>query len=183
MDNRKDLTRRLIAGSFRELMLRCPFEKISILMITGEAGIRRPTFYNHFQDKYDLLEWIVDNDVVAPAEAPLRAGDSREALRVLFTRLTEDAAFYRKAFAVTGQNGFEEAFTARMRDMLLRARGDGAAPERDELVSERIVAGFNAVCFVSVVKNWLDAGVESSVEELIDAYLYLVTHSVWGPTS
>ena len=39
MDNRKDLTRRLIAGSFRELMLRCPFEKISILMITGEEGL------------------------------------------------------------------------------------------------------------------------------------------------
>jgi len=55
MDSRKDMTKRLIADGFKALMLRYPFEKISIMMITNEAGIRRPSFYNHFQDKYDLL--------------------------------------------------------------------------------------------------------------------------------
>ena len=60
MDSRKDMTKRLIADGFKALMLRYPFEKISIMMITNEAGIRRPSFYNHFQDKYDLLAWIVE---------------------------------------------------------------------------------------------------------------------------
>ena len=67
MDSRKDMTKRLIADGFKALMLRYPFEKISIMMITNEAGIRRPSFYNHFQDKYDLLAWIVETDVIAPA--------------------------------------------------------------------------------------------------------------------
>ena len=67
MDSRKDLTKRLIADSFKAMLLRYPFEKISIMMITNEAGIRRPSFYNHFQDKYDLLAWIVETDVIAPA--------------------------------------------------------------------------------------------------------------------
>ena len=58
MDSRKDMTKRLIADGFKALMLRYPFEKISIMMITNEAGIRRPSFYNHFQDKYDLLARI-----------------------------------------------------------------------------------------------------------------------------
>ena len=72
MDSRKDMTKRLIADGFKALMLRYPFEKISIMMITNEAGIRRPSFYNHFQDKYDLLAWIVETDVIAPAGEPLR---------------------------------------------------------------------------------------------------------------
>ena len=75
MDSRKDMTKRLIADGFKALMLRYPFEKISIMMITNEAGIRRPSFYNHFQDKYDLLAWIVETDVIAPAGEPLRRGD------------------------------------------------------------------------------------------------------------
>lgn len=49
MDSRKDMTKRLIADGFKALMLRYPFEKISIMMITNEAGIRRPSFYNHFR--------------------------------------------------------------------------------------------------------------------------------------
>ena len=88
MDSRKDMTKRLIADGFKALLLRYPFEKISIMMITNEAGIRRPSFYNHFQDKYDLLAWIVETDVVAPAGEPLRRGDGggrRDGQRVLGT--------------------------------------------------------------------------------------------------
>ena len=98
MDSRKDMTKRLIADGFKALMLRYPFEKISIMMITNEAGIRRPSFYNHFQDKYDLLAWIVETDVIAPAGEPLRRGDGVGALRTIFAGLVEDAAFYSKAF-------------------------------------------------------------------------------------
>ena len=74
MDSRKDLTKRLIADSFKAMLLRYPFEKISIMMITNEAGIRRPSFYNHFQDKYDLLAWIGETDVIGGAAAPRRRG-------------------------------------------------------------------------------------------------------------
>lgn len=179
MENRKDLTRRLIADSFKTLMLRCPFEKISILMITNEAGIRRPSFYNHFQDKYDLLEWIVDTEIVAPAEAPLLSGQHREALYGLFSRLMDSAPFYRRAFAVTGQNGFEESFIAGMRELFLRCAPLAAPAGHAELLTPRIVASFHAVCFVSVVKNWLESGRSYSVDELTDAYLYLISHSVW----
>ena len=49
----------LLAESFKELALRQPIEKITIKEITDKAGLIRPTFYNHFQDKYELLEWII----------------------------------------------------------------------------------------------------------------------------
>ena len=48
----------LLAESFKELTLKQPIEKITIKEITDKAGVIRPTFYNHFQDKYELLEWI-----------------------------------------------------------------------------------------------------------------------------
>ena len=83
MDSRKDMTKRLIADGFKALMLRYPFEKISIMMITNEAGIRRPSFYNHFQDKYDLLAWIVETDVIAPAGEPHDLCRARGGCRLL----------------------------------------------------------------------------------------------------
>ncbi len=44
----------LLAESFKELALKHPIEKITIKEITDKAGVIRPTFYNHFQDKYGL---------------------------------------------------------------------------------------------------------------------------------
>ena len=179
MDSRKELTKRLIADGFKALLLRYPFEKISIMMITNEAGIRRPSFYNHFQDKYDLLAWIADTEAVTPAGEALRQGDGTEALRIIFSALVEDAAFYRKAFTVTGQNGFEDSFVDAVQKLLMNNLPLETAGGQAALLSARTIARFDAVCLVSTVKNWLESGRESTVDELIEAYLYLVSHSVW----
>ena len=42
-----------LAESLKKLMVRTPFEKITIKQITDGAGVIRVTFYNHFQDKYE----------------------------------------------------------------------------------------------------------------------------------
>ena len=62
----------LLAESFKELALKHPIEKITIKEITDKAGVIRPTFYNHFQDKYELLEWIIDTQLIAPASCIMK---------------------------------------------------------------------------------------------------------------
>ena len=52
-------TDQILADSLKALVLKKPVEKITIKEITDKAGVIRPTFYNHFQDKYELLEWII----------------------------------------------------------------------------------------------------------------------------
>ena len=39
-------------------MLDKPFEKVSVIDIAERAGLSRKSFYNHFRDKYDLINWI-----------------------------------------------------------------------------------------------------------------------------
>ena len=56
----------LLAESFKELAQKQPIEKITIKEITDKAGVIRPTFYNHFQDKYELLEWIIYTQLLEP---------------------------------------------------------------------------------------------------------------------
>ena len=44
----------ILAESLKELSENRPIDKITIKEITDKAGVIRPTFYNHFQDKYEL---------------------------------------------------------------------------------------------------------------------------------
>ena len=64
----------LLAESFKELTLKQPIEKITIKEITDKAGVIRPTFYNHFQDKYELLEWIIMSQIIEPIGPLLQNG-------------------------------------------------------------------------------------------------------------
>ena len=51
-------TKELIAESFIELSANRNVDKIKIKEITDNCGLTPTTFYNHFQDKYDLIVWI-----------------------------------------------------------------------------------------------------------------------------
>ena len=75
----------LLAESFKELAKKHPIEKITIKEITDLAGVIRPTFYNHFQDKYELLEWIITTDLLDPIEPLIQNGMISEGLVLLFT--------------------------------------------------------------------------------------------------
>lgn len=55
-DLRNKRMKLLIYQSFSELLQNEPFAKITIDAIAKKALIHRNTFYNHFSDKYDLLE-------------------------------------------------------------------------------------------------------------------------------
>ena len=73
-----------LAQSLKRLVERTPFEKITIKQITDGAGVIRVTFYNHFQDKYDLLGYIVRREILEPVRILLRNNMYREALILIF---------------------------------------------------------------------------------------------------
>jgi len=53
-------TRQLIRESFIELLQSIPFESITIKDIAQKATINRATFYTHYEDKYALLDEVIE---------------------------------------------------------------------------------------------------------------------------
>ena len=85
---------RLLIKSFKELALHDPIEKITIKEITDGAGVIRPTFYNHFQDKYELLERIIYTELLEPVRPLLENRMVNEALLEIMEQ--DEAAVIRK---------------------------------------------------------------------------------------
>ena len=56
MERKSELTKALLGEKFKELVAKKGFEKLTIKIITDAAGVIRPTFYNYFQDKYEVME-------------------------------------------------------------------------------------------------------------------------------
>ena len=52
-------TKRALAGSFRKLLSKRGLDKITVKDIVEDCGVNRQTFYYHFHDIYDLLEWVL----------------------------------------------------------------------------------------------------------------------------
>ena len=63
MDRRIQRTRNSLFSAFIELRATKPVEKITVKELTEKANISKQTFYLHFQDIYDLSEYL-ENDAL-----------------------------------------------------------------------------------------------------------------------
>ena len=64
IDPRTLRTRKLIMDAFIELSMKKDFKDFTIKDITTAATVNRATFYNHFLDKFDLLEKVLSESVM-----------------------------------------------------------------------------------------------------------------------
>ena len=57
-----DIAKRALEASLKKMLLKKPVTKITISDITEDCGVNRATFYYHFKDIYDLIEWSCEED-------------------------------------------------------------------------------------------------------------------------
>ncbi len=91
----------------KKLMQEKPFEKISVSDICGDCGINRKSFYYHFRDKYDLVNWIFYVGFIGGMDlSSYQTGwDWMEDICRYFYK---ERVFYRAALKIEGQNSFKD---------------------------------------------------------------------------
>lgn len=157
-----NITRRALSASLKELMQEKPFEKISVSDICQKCEMNRQSFYYHFKDKYDLVNWIFDNEFIAVARKSEFA-DQWDFLEALCTYFYTNRDFYRRVLAVKGQNSFSEHFREFLQPVLARGIGELLV---DEYVQEFHV-NFYSDALICTIERWLTDKHSMQPKELI----------------
>ena len=105
---RSNQTKRLLAQSLMDLMTTTPLEKISVNDIVDHAGVGRNTFYYHFEDKYDLVNWYFQSGVTQFLVERSAYASWNALLEAVEDCLLENKVFYCNALAYTGQNSLQQ---------------------------------------------------------------------------
>ncbi len=170
----------LLAESLKELAEKQPIDKITIKEITDKAGVIRPTFYNHFQDKYELLEWIIMSELLEPVKPLIRNEMVDQALILLFSNIEKEKEFYIKASRLDGQNSFESIVRQCIKSVLLEVLKDNATGRKCQYpwINMELVAEYHAQSMCFLVLNWLRTGMTISAKEMADTYNYMIRHSI-----
>ncbi len=91
-------TKHWIAEKMREIMRHKPIDKIRVTEVCAAADIRRPTFYYHFRDKYDLVAWMFYND--AYGTDIISVSSAADGMN----KMKREIMFYKRAYEDVSQN-------------------------------------------------------------------------------
>ncbi len=171
---------KLLAESFKELVAVTPVEKITIKEITDKAGVIRPTFYNHFQDKYELLEWIIRTEILDPILPLFQGGFIREGFTLAFQNVEKDKEFYKKACKMEGQNSFRDISEQCIKELLcqfIREQVGENAKLHNWMPSEYL-AEYYAQSMSYVLQRWLESDLVLPASEVAKLYYYILNNSM-----
>ena len=178
---RKKMTKALIGESLKVLMRNHPFEKITIKMITDEAGVIRPTFYNYFCDKYEVVEWIFNEYIIEKVRAMFEQKMYTEGLKVAFVCMKNDCDFYRKAFDIQGKNADTYNLRNSLHNLFLSEMSEIYIENQtnNPLVTAELVAAFYANSLSNLLQMWIQSNNQQcTAENMVEAYAYLLSHRI-----
>lgn len=149
-----NITKRALAQSLKELMLQQPLAKISVGDICARCNMNRKSFYYHFKDKYDLVNWIYYTEFLDTLQKrPAQGWDVAQRLCEYFA---ENLKFYQNALSVQGQNSFYEYFG----QMLSAVISHSLDPHFKDMEYYDFYVNFYTDAYRAVIIHWLVDGAQ-----------------------
>ena len=169
------ITKKVIAYSLKDLMKTKDFQKISIKEIMEHADYRRQTFYDHFADKYELLDWIYQQEIKEIIEHFIAYEHWTKIIPRMLHYFEKNHDFYQKSLLIKANNSFDYYFSkqiqAFIKNILLEANMVNCSPSQLEKNTH-----FYSYGFTGIIKEWLLDGCHSPTKE-IELFLISVIDS------
>ena len=175
-----NITKRAIADGFKGLMAKKSFEKITIADITSSCGLNRQTFYYHFQDKYELLNWIFYNDVISivadNADEVTFDNWSDRVLKMLIV-IKNDAKFYTNALNTEYGNEFRNYLFCVSREIFNEVIDRISKGYFIDDTDKKFLSEFYSCGISGGIIRWITTGMKESPESIVQHTKNLVNDS------
>ncbi|MUT65634.1 TetR/AcrR family transcriptional regulator [Paenibacillus sp. NEAU-GSW1] len=168
IDPRIKRTLHLIRDALISLMDEKGFDQVSVQDITGRAEINRATFYRHYQDKYDLLEKIVD-EMLLQFQAAFQLPPEFEAHHFVkdietppdsfirqFEQVAEHSQFYKVMLGPNGLPGFSLRMETIIRDSLNHRSMIAQPIDSQVKIPREIIVRYVASAHLGIIIYWLE---------------------------
>lgn len=163
-----DITKRAISASLKKLLLTKSLNKITIQDITDDCGINRQTFYYHFADIYDLVEWTCIEDTEKVLKENKTYDTWQEGFLAVFVLAKKDKAFIDNIYRSVSLEMLEQ-YLYRLVFPLIKGVVDEKAKNlvvRDD--EKRYIADFYKYAFVGVLLEWVRSDMREAPEAVVD---------------
>lgn len=172
------ITKRALEQSLKNLLLKKPLNKITISDIAEDCGINRMTFYYHFQDIYDLVEWVCLEDA-RKALAEKKTHDTwQQGFLQIFNAVRENKPFVLNVYHCVDRAQVERYLKPLADDLIMGVISEESVGMsiRDE--DKHFIARVYSYCFVGIMLDWVKDEMKEEPEIIVDKLALVLEGSI-----
>lgn len=170
-------TKEALGNALKKMLGVKPIDKITIKDLVEECGVNRQTFYYHFDDVYDLLEWVFEEDANKTLPHEIEYETWSEHVVIYFSYLWDNKDFVLNIFNSQNRSYMLRYFKDKLHFCIHGFAvicAEGMSIEWSDL---EFVCEFYANCAVGWISQWLDAGMPEISEHDRARYLRILDDS------
>ena len=162
------VTKRALEASLKNLLLKKPLEKITINDITEDCGINRMTFYYHFKDIYDLIEWCCVEDAKKALKGKKTYDTWQQGFLQIFEAVLDNKPFILNVYHSVSREQVEIYLYKLTYDLLIGVVEEKSAGMSVREEDKKFIADFYKYAFVGLMLDWVKKGMKDDPHEIID---------------
>ena len=167
-------TKNVLGESLKKLLQKKPLNKITVTELVDDCGMNRMTFYYHFKDIYDLLEWVCVEDTRKALAGMGTYANWQEGLYNIFELVLENKAFVIHTYRSMSRE-YLEMYIYRLTNAVFISVIEEL--DRDHALSDKdkeFIASFYKYAFLGIMLNWVDHDMQEDPKDIIERLGVLV---------
>lgn len=155
----------ILADGLLRLCESYPLESITIKQLLAETQVSKQTFYNHFLDKNDLIQYIYLSRIIPGFDDPSKDISFYESMVQVFEQMKKYHRFMKQALLMEGQNCLKDYIFKHCKefDLQFHQTRYGSQPMPDAL---RFATEYHATASSSMTISWILSDMPVSCEEM-----------------
>lgn len=167
-------TKRALEESLKRMLLKKPLDKITISDIAEDCGINRMTFYYHFKDIYDLVEWSCVEDAAKALNGKKTYETWQQGFLQIFQAVLENRPFILNVYHSVSREQVETYLYTLTYDLLIGVIEEKAAGRNVSDSDKKFIADFYKFAFVGLMLDWIKNGMKEDPRTIIDRLSVLI---------
>jgi probable dihydroxyacetone kinase regulator len=161
------LTKKALAQSLKNLMKNSTLDHITVKDVVTECGVNRQTFYYHFQDIYDLVEWIYKTEAVETIANYKSYGTWQQGFLMIFEYVGNNLEFCTNCFNSIGREPLHRFLYTATFDLLIGVVNEVAEGTKVQEKEKRFIANFYCYAFIGIMTQWIREGAKEQPKDII----------------
>lgn len=162
-------TKREICAALKDQMAQKPLNRITVADLMRSCGMARQHFYYHFEDIYDAVRWMFDQEAVALLREHEGVMLWQDGLLQLFQYLQRNRAVCLCAMRSIGRDHirrfFQKDILAIIQNTLRETAEELGVPASDMEIT--LLTRFYVGALANIAEDWLLGEIQATPEELI----------------
>lgn len=162
------ITKRALEQSLKNLLQQKPLSKITISDITEDCGISRMTFYYHFKDIYDLVEWACAEDAARALQNKKTYDTWQQGFVQIFHAVRENKVFVMNVYRCVNREQVEKYLVPLSDQLIMGVITERAAGMTVREADQQFIAQVYSYAFVGIMLDWIRDDMRADPEELVN---------------